>query len=677
MSIISFLRFFISFVGLVLLLNSAAFSQCQGAYFKPDKIKLFSERVSFESLIVRDLTGDGKPDLIGYDYTTGSSGTTKVLILPNDGQGGFNSPFREINVPLSLASGGIIVADYDGDGDNDLVFSTFSETNSAAVYRNSGNGTFTALSTTTLAVGELVLNAVDITNDGFSDLLTLTNLPNQNLKFYYRSGTANGTFGSPSETPAALYSIAGDFNNDGKIDFPVVSGSSPNYQLKIYYNQGNGAFALGSQAINLGASYPAFAREFNNDGKIDLLVTNYPNAISIIRNLGDGNFSKTDYPLPPITTSGLSYGVPQTGDYNGDGFLDFMTFSEAQPFYSIYTNNGAGNFTRRDYSRPAGGVPFGDLDGDLKTDLIGFDIDYGQSDGFRLFNESRLIVRKNVCVSPGQTKFADFDRDQITDKLLWRAAEGRWSYHQSLSPSPFSTFFWGASSDIPAAGDYDRDGITDFAVYRPSEGVWYIRKSSDGAYLSVRFGASEDQPVAADYDGDGQTDIAVYRPSTGGWYILRSSDGQIASVQFGAAEDKPLPEDYDGDGKSDVAVFRPSNGYWYLLKSTNGSFSAFQWGSGTDKPVPADYDGDGKADLAVFRNSEGNWYILRSYNLQMSGFHFGAPGDIPQPGDWDGNGATNLGVYRPNTGNWYSSHTNNQFTFGSALDNPKSYLLTF
>jgi hypothetical protein len=662
---------------LLLAAQSNVFPQCEGVYFKTAKPLFFTQRLIFDfSNPPKDLTGDGKADLLGYRFADTSSAVVGIYILANDGQGGFNTALQELPLSQTVSYGAVRIVDFNSDGKNDLIVNQESS-RSVFIYRNNGGGSFTALAPTALDF-DSVINYVDINNDNLVDLLTVAQF-GQGLINYYRLGNANGTFGNQMQIPFADYGIAADFNNDGKVDFPVVNGSSPNYQMKIYYNQGNAVFSLGGNFTNLGTTGIRAARDFNNDGKVDLLGFSYSsNTVSIIKNLGNDSFSKTDYPLPPpIVTDAVNIPPPQLSDFNGDGFLDFFVLWGAAPFYSIYTNNGAGVFTRRDYNRKWRGAPFGDLDGDNKTDLIntnGFNF-FNQNYGVRLFNETRLTVEKNVCQNTGQTRLVDFDGDGITDRAFWRATDGRWLYNRSSAASTFNTFFWGASGDIPVPGDYDGDGASDFAVFRPSDGYWYIRKSSDGAYLFVKFGIGEDKPAPSDYDGDGKTDVAVFRPSEGNWYILYSSTQQFVGAHFGVAEDKPVPADFDGDGKSDLAVYRPSGGVWYILKSSDGSFAAVQWGVNTDKPVPADYDGDLKADLAVFRASEGNWYILRSYNSQFAAFHFGTSGDIPQPGDWDGNGIADLGVYRPNAGNWYSSDTINQFTFGSTGETPVSFIL--
>lgn len=661
-------------VAIIFLTNLLIYAQCEGVYFKTIYRQIFSERVNFSTGLYEDLTGDGKIDLIGYGFENNSTAITKLYISKNDGNGSFSSP-SEVFLPTQTHFGGIEIVDYDSDGSKDLAAKLETNPQSILIYKNNGTGDFSPLIITQLALGDFIFNIIDINNDNLTDLLIGNNVQLQGIKNYYRLGQANGTFGNRVEIPFADYATAADFNNDGKVDFPTISGSSPNYIMRIYYNQGNGAFLPGSNSINIGKGGLRAAKDFNNDGKTDLIAVSIPDKVSIIKNLGNDSFSKTEYALPPITTSGASFGSPAFGDFNGDGFLDFTgVASQTPPYFSIFTNDGTGNFTRRDYNNRNRGFPFGNFNNDGKTDLLK-SIDFSLFNQDRIFNETIISIEENVCEPQGKNKIVDFDNDNKTNLALWRADGGVWRYRLDYRPNNEISFNWGATGDIPTPGDFDGDGITDFAVFRPTDGVWYIRKSSNGSYLFQQFGMSSDKPVASDYNGDGKTDIAVFRPSEGNWYILFSGTQQFFALHFGISEDKPVPEDYDGDGKTDIAVFRPSTGIWYLLKSSDRSFSATQWGISSDIPTPADFDGDGKADLTVFRPTEGNWYILRSFNSQFGSFHFGTSGDIPQVGDWDGNGIMDLGVYRPSTKTWYSSDKTVGTQFGSEGGMPISSIL--
>lgn len=660
---------------LFLLIAPSVFAQCDGIYFKPAQRKILQNRFYFngDRRNVKDVTGDGKLDIVGTNILDNNR-VQKILILPGDGSGGFGSA-SEITLAAegTDATEAFLVADFNGDGKNDIIIKQATTPQTVVVYQNNGSGTFTALPPTTITSGENLLNLLDINNDGKGDLLTSFGAR------YYRLANADGTFGNRVQFTAGE-GIPADYNGDGKIDFAITELISSNYRFKIYYNQGGGIFNLSGELLNLGESNAGTdATDFNADGKPDLVFRSFVGGnliVTVVKNLGNNAFSKTDYPVPSLSGSN-----PQIADLDGNGSPDIYlqhSLPNVRGNYAALINDGAGNFTLRNYSAPQYlATLVGDLDGDAKADKLRF-INYQpfpeNFTGRPIFNDSFITTLKNVCNTFGQTKIVDFDKDTVTDRTMWRASDGRWRRRTSAIDSQ-SSFNWGSNGDVPVPGDYDGDGATDIAVYRPSNGYWYIVNSSNGSFSFTQFGVAEDKTVASDYNGDGRTDIAVYRPSVGDWYLLYSGTNQFVGLHFGIAEDKPVPEDYDGDGKSDIAVYRPTGGYWYLLRSSDGSFAATKWGINSDNPLPGDFDGDGKADLTVYRAAEGNWYVLRSFNSQYGIFQYGVSTDVPQVGDFNGNGIMGINVYRPSDKKYYVFPSSQTFPFGEDGETPISSII--
>jgi hypothetical protein len=257
-------------------------------------------------------------------------------------------------------------------------------------------------------------------------------------------------------------------------------------------------------------------------------------------------------------------------------------------------------------------------------------------------------------------QLGDYDGDGKSDFALW-SNNGTWRLLLSTGGAnrQAQTQSWGTTGDLSLLGDYDGDGLSDLAVFRPANGTWYVKRSTNGSFLSKVWGAAGDVPVPGDYDGDGKTDLAVFRPSDGNWYVLRSSDQQYEVVAWGSGLapylDVPVPGDYDGDGRTDLAVFRRANGTWLVRLSGNGQFLVKQWGLGTDVPVVADYDGDGRTDIAVWRT--GAWYIVQSTTGISRVENWGTSAapyfDQVTPGDYDGDGQADITVWRAGEQAWY------------------------
>lgn len=219
----------------------------------------------------------------------------------------------------------------------------------------------------------------------------------------------------------------------------------------------------------------------------------------------------------------------------------------------------------------------GDFDGDGKLD-------------FALFNQSTgiwFVVPSGSPTSPSTTQWGlpgdipvpgFYEGGTTSDMAVFRPSDGAWYIKPSNGSAQYRVP-WGLTTDIPVVGDYDGDGISDFVVWRPSNGNWYGILSSIGpSQPAIRnWGLPGDIPAAADFDGNGVSDLAVWRPSNGIWFAMLNSDPTVTrQQQWGLPGDLPTAGDFDNDGTADFAVFRPSTGTEYFILSTQIANPGYQ-----------------------------------------------------------------------------------------------------
>ncbi len=377
-----------------------------------------------------DYDGDDDPDLFlvngaplpGYK---GDPAATDMLY--ENQRGSFLDVTEKAGVEDSSYGHGCAVGDYDGDGDLDLYVTNYGEN---FLYRNNGNRTFTDVAKTagvTEPRWSTSCAFADYDRDGNLDLYVVNylehrlekdpwcglkekgiraycepnNFPGQPDALYRNNG--NGTFTDVTRNAGVLDPngkglgvVWGDFDNDGDPDFYVANDSTENM---LYRNNGDGTFEEiafvagvavskdGTVENGMGATFG----DWNNDGWLDLTVTNYAKQSNTLYRNDGGNF------FSDVTTSSKTGSVtyPYVGwatefiDPDNDGSLDLFVanghlhdnLSEIgqEGTYGqrnlLFRNNGDGTFADisaelgpgfrfQDVSRGAAFADY-DLDGDI------------------------------------------------------------------------------------------------------------------------------------------------------------------------------------------------------------------------------------------------------------------------------------------------------------------------
>ena len=162
----------------------------------------------------------------------------------------------------------------------------------------------------------------------------------------------------------------GDVDRDGHLD--LVNCANWGYDEAVLLGDGLGAFHRASPPTEIdgdGEPVRLLLRDFNNDNKLDIAV-NAPDDDKVVLYFGDG---KGNFPGPDIEIEGVQqpYGM-DAGDFNSDGNLD-MAIGGVSPLagnskVSILLGDGAGGF--RISTFPVNDLPSSVKVGDLNNDGI-------------------------------------------------------------------------------------------------------------------------------------------------------------------------------------------------------------------------------------------------------------------------------------------------------------------
>ena len=577
-------------------------------------------------VVTGDFNADGKPDLAT------ANGGDSVAILLGDGQGQFS---QAAGSPITVAGGptAIAVGDFNRDGSSDLVV-TNGRSASVTILLGNGQGQFSAGPNSPFAVGEgpqavavgnftsdsnldlAVVNAgsgtvtillgtgqgqfspapgspigagsspqavavAEVTGDGNLDLAVVDAASGAVIVLL---GDGFGQFGQAAGSPLAVgfnpQAVAvGDFTGDGALDLAAANagGNDVSVLLNTTPTTTTACFApAAGSPITVGTFPGAVAvGDFNNDGPLDLAVTNGLSfTVSILLGNGLGEFSPA--PGSPISVGRQPVAVAGA-DFNADGNLDLAVVDAADANVTILLGNGQGEFTQ------AAGSPFG-------VGLLPFSIAVGD-----LNNDGKPdLVTGNL------------NSDSVT--VLLGNGQGQFS---QAAGSPIAVGVGPAGVQL---GDFTNDGKLDLAVSNEfSNSLAILLGNGQGQFTNA-----PDSPIAvdspaglavSDLNGDGQLDIAT--TSNNSIIILlgdgngRFTEASGSPIATGNAAVDVTVGDFTRDGTPDLAVASiGSNNVTILLGNGQGQFtqapgSPITAGNGTTAIRSGDFTNDGVVDLAV------------------------------------------------------------------------------
>lgn len=408
----------------------------------------------FRTLAVQDLNGDGHPDLA---FLT-SFGTSPIInIFLNNGDGSFTAGKIYNSDGLRVPIPGLLAADLNGDQKVDLAIGNGA--GGISVLLGNGNGTFQGNFAVAggpapgfgLGVGKFIssptFDLVDVAPGSVDQLLL---------------GNGDGTFTVKNTDCEVEPATIGDFNKDGKLDLAGPTQVAGVQGIVVCLGNGDGTFAA-SGVFDQGVTHHlALAGDFNNDGKLDLVASDH-GGFSILLGNGDGTFQNG---IP--TAANATFPLLGFGDFNNDGKLDVVMPTASG--IAVFLGKGDGTFEAPLVSPgPMSGIIAAvDLNKDGKKDLVivgtggPLNVMLGKGDG-----TFQAPVQYTV---PGSSTtralIADFNLDGKLDAAVG-TSNGTVYVFFGDGTGKFSTptaFRTGSQVNALATGDFNGDKKPDLAV---------------------------------------------------------------------------------------------------------------------------------------------------------------------------------------------------------------------
>ena len=449
------------------------------------------------------------------------------------------------------------------------------------------------------------LASADVNSDGNDDVF-FGGAAGQPAKLYL--GNDDGTFFESKTQPWVKDRIYEDMNplffdadGDGDNDLYVVSGGrmfssgSPEYQDRLYLNNGAGQFSKLTNALpsETTSGSCVVSGDFDKDGDLDLFVggrhlgSKYPNSPRsfILRNESTRDQIKFVNATQDINSSLEHIGMVTDAlwtDYNGDDWLDLIVVGEWMGIKVFKNENGKlieqkiASLEKSDGWWTA--IRQLDIDGDGDMDyLIG---------NFGLNSQIKASVNE-----PAELYYRDFNNDGKIDPILCYYIQGKsypiHSRHELLSQlTPFKKKFsnYESYADATIEDIIDQKSLDNTRVLKAylMESCWLenvdgdliIKKLPDLVQLSC-----VNSFITYDFDGDEIQDIIAagnfypFKPQIGMNDASMGTMLQYSNGELTAKHDIISPLWLSGDIR-DMALLSFNNGKKMVVVSRNNDLAS-------------------------------------------------------------------------------------------------------
>ncbi len=361
------------------------------------------------------------------------------------------------------------------------------------------------------------------------------------------------------------YNMAGgavleDFDNDGRLDL-AVTNFDPAEHMAYYRNKGDGTFDERTEPAGLakilGGKY-LVQTDYNNDGRMDLFVSRGAWFLlgmpqTLLRNDGDGRF--TDVTEEAGFVGQVNATSSRWADYDNDGHLDVLLVCE-RPFSQLYHNRGNGTF--EDVTAKAGLRPDQPRGFCKGADWIDYDNDdYPDLFVNNLMGEARLYHNNRNGTFSDVTKAMGIDGPQ-KGFPCWA-----WDYDNDGWLDIFATCYDYSIGDVVKGLSDQPHARMSNRLFRNVGGKRFEDKTKAAgldlvfATMGSNFGDFDNDGFLDFYLGTGDPDLSTLVPNR----MFRNVDGQRFAEITASSGTGNLQKghgvscgDFDRDGDVDLFI---------------------------------------------------------------------------------------------------------------------------
>jgi subtilisin family serine protease len=516
-------------------------------------------------IVAADLRHNGNLDLIVAEADTGTVG-----VLLGNGDGTFQ-PEVLYYAPVPILT--LAVADFNGDGNIDIVAGLYGDatTGPLAFFAGDGKGHLAPVLIRPPEdyIGSFytaTIQVADLDGDGLPDLVT-TDLGGVIYGAHAYINMGDGTFKHSDQVfvdgpfVTALNAAAADMDGDGCADIVISTDAGLTY---LFHGNCNGTFIGFPSVFFVGAGDSGAGlalADVNGDGFLDVVTSSVsldvgpygPDAgDSVAVMLGDGKGH--------LSPGRIYRGQPgmfniALGDLNGDGKLDVISANQETDSVSVYLNDGSGGFgdplgtyvgpsvdgvTAGSINAPYSGPAIADVNGDGHPDIAfleyptwawnpyAWELTVLLNDGSGHFSAP---IRSSIFEGTfyiTDLQFADVRGTGTADVVIVGYDLGYNSYlgyAQNLGKGTFGQLKITPSSDGSAfaTGDFDGDGKLDMLLASTGQnGIGYsltfLKGHGDGTFtpagttnfrVTSPAGGFPRNLFVADFNHDQKLDVIV------------------------------------------------------------------------------------------------------------------------------------------------------------------------